>query len=145
MTGIFPNNLKIAKVLPLFKKGDQTLMENYRPISLLPCISKVFEKVVFQQLYDYFDKENLFYKSQYGFRKYHSTEHACLEFLDKVMLELDKGKTPICIFIDLSKAFDTINHDILLEKLKYYGLDNTSLNWFNSYLNNRKQVVCIND
>ena len=144
-TGIFPENFKIAKVLPLFKKGDLSIMENYRPISLLPCISKIFEKVVSCQVYDYFIREKLLYISQYGFRKGHSTEHACIEFLDKVFSELDNGETPISIFIDLSKAFDTIDHKILLKKLSYYGLDNISVKWFDSYLNNRKQLVCIDD
>ena len=144
-TGIFPDIFKIAKVLPLFKKEDPLLTENYRPISLLPCISKVFEKVVFKQVYTYFDNKKLLYISQYGFRKYHSTDHACLEFLDKVMSDLDKGETPFSVFIDLSKAFDTINHHILLHKLIYYGLDNTSVNWFKSYLSNRSQMVYIDD
>ena len=144
-TGIFPDIFKIAKVLPLFKKEDPLLTENYRPISLLPCISKVFEKVVFKQVYTYFDDKKLLYISQYGFRKYHSTDHACLEFLDKVMSDLDKGETPFSVFIDLSKAFDTINHHILLHKLIYYGLDNTSVNWFKSYLSNRSQMVYIDD
>ena len=144
-TGIFPTSFKIAKVLPLFKKGDPLIMENYRPISLLPCISKIFEKVVYTQVYSYFVRESLFYISQYGFRKYHSTEHACLEFLDKVMCDLDKGETPISVFIDLSKAFDTINHQILLNKLRYYGLDDISLKWFNSYLTDRKQFVVIDE
>ena len=144
-TGIFPENLKLAKVLPLFKKGDTHIVDNYRPISLLPAISKIFERVVFCQLYEYFDRENLLYISQYGFRKGHSTESACLEFLDKIMKDLDDKKTPISIFLDLSKAFDTINHQILLDKLEYYGLDSVSLNWFRSYLSNRFQTVYIND
>ena len=113
-TGIFPENLKLAKVLPLFKKGDNQLFNNYRPISLLPSISKVFERVVFNQLYSYFDENGLFYRSQYGFRKGHSTQFACVEFVDKMLQELDKKKIPITIFIDLSKAFDTLNHDIML-------------------------------
>ena len=144
-TGIFPENLKQAKVLPLFKKGDTHVMNNYRPISLLPAISKIFERVVFCQLYDYFDKEKLLFISQYGFRKGHSTEDACLEFLDRIMIDLDDKKTPFSIFIDLSKAFDTINHHILLDKLNYYGLEGTSLNWFRSYLSNRYQSVYIDD
>ena len=106
-------------------------------------MSKIFEKVVFYQIYEYFDKEKLFYISQYGFRKDHSTEYACIEFLDRIMKDLDQGKTPISIFIDLSKAFDTINHHILIDKLKYYGLDNNSVQWFHSYLSNRNQLFVI--
>ena len=114
-------------------------------ISLLPAISKILERVVFCQLYDYFDREKLLYISQYGFRKRHSTESACLEFLDRIMNDLDKKKTPLSIFLDLSKAFDTINHQILLDKLEYYGIEGICLHWFRSYLSNRSQSVCIND
>ena len=140
-TGIVPNSLKIAKISPIYKKGDPHITDNYRPISLLPVISKVLEKVVFLQVYDYFVKNNLLYDSQYGFRKYHSTEYAALEFSDKVMANLDQGKLPTAVFLDLSKAFDTIDHSILIHKLHYYGIRGTSLNWFKSYLNNRKQYV----
>ena len=142
-TGIFPENLKSAKVLPLFKKGDSSTMGNYRPISLLPAISKIFERVVFCQLYDYFDREKIFFISQYGFRKRHSTEDACLEFIDRIMIDLDKKETPFSIFIDLSKAFDTIDHTILINKLAYYGLDQIPIKWFSSYLSNRYQSVQI--
>ena len=120
------------------------LTDNYRPISLLPVISKVFEKVVFFQLYDYLIKNKLLYVSQYGFRKLHSTELAALEFTDKIVLNLDKGKLPLAVFLDLSKAFDTIDHSILLNKLKYYGVRGISLYWFQSYLSNRKQCVDYN-
>ena len=141
MTGIFPNSLKIAKISPIFKKENPHIADNYRPISLLPIISKIFEKVVFIQLYDYFIENNLLYDSQYGFRKMHSTELAALEFADKINIHLDQGKIPLAIFLDLSKAFDTIDHSILINKLKYYGIKGTALNWFKSYLNNRTQYV----
>ena len=121
------------------------IVDNYRPISLLPTISKVFEKCVFNQLYNYFQKYKLFYSSQYGFRKYHSTELACLELVDRIIKELDKGELPIAIFIDLSKAFDTLDHQILLSKLKYYGVDDIPIKWFSSYLNDRQQFVQIED
>ena len=145
MTGIFPNSLKIAKISPIYKKEDPHLTDNYRPISLLPVISKVFEKVAFKQVYNYFDKNKLLYKSQYGFRKKHSTELAGLEFNDKIVNYLDKGQLPLAIFLDLSKAFDTIDHDILIRKLYYYGVAGNSLNWFKSYLTNRKQYVQFKD
>jgi hypothetical protein len=141
-TGIFPHRLKIAKVIPLFKKGNPHTFDNYRPISLLSSLSKTFEKVVFNQVYDYFTKNNLFYDSQYGFRKLHSTEFACIEMLDRIVTQLDEGKLPITIYLDLSKAFDTINHGILLQKLKYYGFSDIPLKWFQSYLNDRQQFVC---
>ena len=144
-TGIFPSTLKIAKITPIYKKGDPHLTDNYRPISLLPVMSKIFEKVVFIQLYDYLIKNKLLYDSQYGFRKLHSTELAALEFTDKVMLNVDQGKLPLAIYLDLSKAFDTIDHSILINKLKYYGVRGMSLYWFESYLTNRKQYVQFND
>jgi hypothetical protein len=140
-TGIFPDALKIAKVLPLHKKDNTQLFDNYRPISLLPCFSKIFEKVVYNQIYDYFDKFKLFIKHQHGFRKKHSTETAALEFVGKILSSLENHGTAFSLFIDLSKAFDTISHDILLDKLHFYGIENTPLTWFRSYLSDRKQYV----
>ena len=140
-TGIFPDRLKIAKVIPLFKKGDQHVLDNYRPISLLLVISKVFEKIVYNQLFNYFTDNNLFYSSQYGFRSLHSTELASLELIDRVFQHLDTGQLPLSVFLDLSKAFDTLTHLILLHKLKFYGLSNTPLKWFESYLYGRQQFV----
>ena len=103
-------------------------------ISLLPVISKVFEKIVYNQLFKYFTDNNLFYTSQYGFRSLHSTELASLELIDRVFQHLGTGQLPLSVFLDLSKAFDTLNHLILLNKLKFYGLSNTPLKWFESYL-----------
>ena len=143
-TGIFPHRLKIAKVIPLFKKNDPHIFDNYRPISLLSSISKTFEKVVFNQVYEYFTNNDLFYNSQYGFRKLHSTEYASLEMVDRISQYLDIGKLPITVYLDLSKAFDTINHEILLKKLRYYGFADAPLKWFSSYLHNRQQYVFFN-
>ena len=141
-TGIFPDKLKLAIVKPLFKnKGDNAMFGNYRPISLLSTISKVFERIVFNQLYSYMDSNNLFLNSQYGFRKNHSTEYAALEFVDRIAKDLEAKKVPLSVFIDLSKAFDTLDHGILLKKLKYYGIKGTALKWFESYLSNRQQMV----
>ena len=144
-TGIFPDSLKLAKITPIFKKDNPHIADNYRPISLLPAISKVFEKVVYIQVYNYLVENNLLYESQYGFRKHHSTEFAALEITDKISSQLDQGKLPLAIYLDLSKAFDTIDHSILLDKLSYYGIKGNSLNWFQSYLSNRKQYVDYND
>ena len=138
-TGVFPTKLKIAKVIPIFKKDDDTKFSNYRPISILPTISKVFERVIFEQLYNYINSLNLFYHGQYGFRENHSTELAALELIDRVIQYLDKGETPISVFLDLSKAFDTLDHSILLSKLEYYGIHDNDLELFKSYLSNRKQ------
>jgi len=140
-TGIFPEKLKVAKILPVFKKGEDCKIENYRPISILPSISKVFERVMHLQLFNFFSINQLFYDSQYGFRNQHSTEMAALELVDRIICSMDKKQTPLNIFLDLSKAFDTLDHSILLNKLKHYGVSGASLRLLESYLSNRKQMV----
>jgi len=140
-TGIFPNKLKVAKVLPIFKKDDSMKFENYRPVSVLPSVSKVFERVIHNQLYSYFDINNLLYNSQYGFRCQHSTELAALETLDRIIDAMDMDKIPLNIYLDLSKAFDTLDHNILIKKLKYYGLQGVSVKLLENYLDNRYQYV----
>ena len=141
LTGIFPDCLKLAKVKPIFKKDDKNSFTNYRPISLLPSISKIFEKVIYDQLYAYFQNNNLFSPNQYGFRSNHSTELTCLEIVDRIIQHLDDKKTPINIYLDLSKAFDTINHPILINKLNFYEINGKALDVFKSYLRNRAQFV----
>ena len=144
-SGIFPNKLKIAKVIPIFKKDDAHLLNNYRPISLLPTISKVFEKVVQEQLTEFLNVNKLLYNSQYGFRKAQSTETATLELIDTLLQTLDKKDIPISIFLDLSKAFDTIDHNILYIKLRHYGINGVPLNWLINYLTGRQQFVKLDD
>ena len=144
-TGIFPSKLKIAKVIPLHKKNEKDLLDNYRPISLLPSISKVFERIVYNQLYSYLTTNGILFKSQYGFKKSHSTETAAIELTDTLLQNLDNGEIPIAIFLDLSKAFDTLDHAILLKKLEHYGIQDTPLNWLISYLSNRLQFVQMGD
>ena len=142
-TGIFPERLKIAKVKPLYKKDDESILSNYRPISLLPAISKIFENAIYLQTYEYFCENNFFFPSQYGFRKGHSTEYASLEVVEKIIEQMDKDNIPVNIYLDLSKEFDTIDHHILLEKLAYHGIHGKILDLFKSYLSNRKQFVQI--
>ena len=144
-TGIFPDKLKIAKILPIYKKDEEYLLKNYRPISVLSSLSKVFEKVMHKQLFDHFTANTLFFENQYGFRSQHSTEMAALELVDRIICAVDNKKTPATIFLDLSKAFDTLDHDILLFKLKHYGVKGTSLKLMETYLTGRKQVVQFND
>ena len=139
--GIFPDKLKIARVKPLYKKNDPNIIDNYRPISVLPAISKIIEKIMFKQIHEYFNTNKLYYSNQYGFRESHSTEHAQLELIDRIIWELDNGKTPINIYMDLSKAFDTIDHSILLQKMSFYGFSENSLDLVHSYLSNRVQYV----
>ena len=127
ITGKYPDKLKTAKVIPLYKKGDKTKCDNYRPISLLCAISKLFEKVVYNQLFDYFTKNKLFHDNQYGFRTKHSTELAVTELIDRVLLNIDNKQVPFAVFMDLSKAFDTLNHKISIDKLHHYGIRGISL------------------
>ena len=117
-TGIFPDRLKLAKVIPVFKKGDSKLINNYIPISLLPVISKVLEKIIANQLSQYFEDNKLFHDNQYGFRTGLSTEYATIELTDRIISNMDRNEIPFSIFLDLSKAFDTLDHTILLQKLK---------------------------
>lgn len=143
--GIFPSYLKTAKILPIFKKNDNTILDNYRPISILPAISKVFEKAIHSQINQHFKINRLYYTGQYGFRENHSTELATIELVDRLTYDMDQGNTPINIFMDLSKAFDTIDHQILLQKLDYYGIKGPSLSLIHSYLTDREQYVQYNE
>ena len=143
-TGIFPDSFKISKITPLFKKGDVSMLSNYRPISLLPTISKIFERILYNQLYDYFNSNNLLAEEQYGFRTNHSTEYAAVKLVDSVSKEMELGNTPTALYIDLSKAFDTLSFDILLYKLNYYGIKDNAFKLLKNYLTNRRQYVVYN-
>ena len=140
-TGIFPEQLKISKVLPLHKANDKMSLTNYRPIALLPSISKIFECVLLEQLTNHFTDNNLLSPQQYGFRTKHSTELAALNLVDHLTYKLDTGKIPINIYIDLSKAFDTLIHDILLDKMSFYGVNGVAKKLLKSYLTQRQQIV----
>ena len=142
--GIVPSQLKIAKVVPIFKTGKSESMDNYRPISLLSGFSKIVEKIVSNRLTSFLDTNNLITSCQYGFHKKHSTIHPLVHFLNHVSSSLDKKNHTIAIFCDLRKAFDTVNHTILLSKLKKLGVRGVELQWFSDYLSNRKQLVHVN-
>ena len=140
-TGVFPSKLKTSRTIPIFKAGDNSSCDNYRPISLLSTISKVLEKIVACSLVDHLENNNLLYENQFGFLRNRSTVHNILQLTNKITKDLNDKKYVIGVFLDLRKAFDVVSHDILLKKLKKLGLDNTTLKWFKSYLDNRQQYV----
>jgi hypothetical protein len=141
ITGTFPNQLKIAKVIPCYKSGDKSLITNYRPISILNSLSKIFEKVIVARLKSFIAKNNILYNFQFGFRENYSTNLALISYIDYITSAIDSGDKVASVFIDLSKAFDTLNHKILINKLNLYGIRGQVLSLFASYLSNRKQYV----
>ena len=143
--GIFPDELKVAKVPPLYKGDKPMLFNNYRSVSLLNIISKVFEKVMYTRLVSFLENQKILYNKQFGFRKLHSTYMALMLLIDKLTNAIEKGEYGIGVFLDFSKAFDTVDHTILLSKLYHYGIRGSALSWFSSYLSNRKQYVSYNN
>ena len=143
-TGIVPAKMKRAKVIPIFKSGDKEQIKNYRPVSLLPVFSKVLEKVVYSRLYKFITQRALLTLCQYGFREDLSTEMAILELQDRIASSVGSKQCCAGIFLDLSKAFDTLDHQILLMKLHSYGIRGIALDWFRDYLSDRSQYVEIN-
>lgn len=139
--GEFPEKMKIAKVIPLFKAGDRHLCTNYRPASLLSQFSKIIEKVFSSRLDSFLEGNNLLTTNQYGFRNNSSTSYALFDLIEEITNAIDKRKYSVGLFIDLSEAFDTINHTILINKLEQYGVRGVALKWLTSYLSNRKQCV----
>jgi len=144
ISAVVPLQFKIAKVIPLFKSGDRSLPDNYRPISLLSCFSKIFEKVVCISLTNFLEFNNILTPDQYGFRKSHSAVHPMVHLMNFVSRALNKKETAIAIFCDLRKAFDTVNHKILFKKMHDIGIRGLELEWFKNYLLNRKQFVYLN-
>ena len=145
VTGIFPSELKIANVVPIFKSGDDMVFSNYRPVSVLPVLSKILERLMYNQLILYLNRHDLLYEYQFGFQKGKSTHMALITLIDKISEALDQGELVIGILLDFSKAFDTVDHGILLKKLELYGVKDTALKWFDSYLTNRLQYVTYNN
>ena len=140
-TGIFPDLFNISKIIPIYKNGDKCNAANYRPISLLTSFSKILEKLMCKRLTKFISKHDIFFTKQYGFIKGRSTEHAMLDILYKIIESIENKEFALGTFLDLSKAFDTISHQTLLNKLSVYGIRGVALNWFTTYLSNRIQFV----
>ena len=143
-SGIFPDEMKIAKVIPLFKSGDTTSFSNYRPVSILSIFSKILERIMYTRLLSFINNHNLLYDFQFGFRTKRSPNLALIFLVDKITNALENGECVLGLFLDFSKAFDTVNHDILFLKLEHYGIRGSALDLFKHYLTNRSQYVVYN-
>jgi len=144
-TGTFPDRLKYSEIKPIYKKGDKTQFENYRPISLLPIFSKIFEKVLYKRLYNHLITNNILVPEQFGFRCNTSTEAAIYTLISNILSSLNTKTLVGGLFCDLQKAFDCVDHDILLSKMKFYGITGSTGRLMESYLRQRYQRVMINN
>jgi len=145
-SGIFPDSLKIAKVIPIYKKkGSPFEPTNYRPISILSSLSKIFERAIYVQLNKYITSNHILYSKQYGFRKKKSTKSAIIDVCNQLLQNFDNNTITIGLFLDISKAFDSVQTHILIDKLEHYGIRGPPLALISSYLSCRKQYVCIHD
>ena len=140
-SGSFPSRWKTAKVSPLYKNGDSRDVQNFRPISVLPVLSKVIERHVHDSLSSYLTENNLIYPRQSGFRKNHSTDTALIQIIDELLFNLDKNRVSGMVLVDDCKAFDMVDYGLLLDKLKVYGVAGETMKWFQSYLADRHQLV----
>ena len=143
-SGIFPDKFKIARVTPVFKKGSRLNRDNYRPISVLSIFSKIYEKLMYKRLYNYLEKYDILYSLQFGFREKMSTSQALMSISEMIRKSIDNKEYGCSVFIDLTKAFDTVHHSILLSKLNHYGIRGIAGDWFRSFITNRKQFVTVN-
>ena len=143
MASVFSSLLKTSKLSPVFKKDSKLDYSNYRPISLLSNIEKKLEKLMYKRLYTFLNNNNI-YNLQFGFRQQYSTSHVLINITENIRKALDDGNIGCGVFVDLQKAFDTVDHQILLAKLNHYGIRGVSNDWFKSYLSNRNQYVSIN-
>ena len=142
-SSLFLSCLKTADIMPIYKKGKRDLKDNYRPVSILPVLSKLYERSMFKQISEFF--ENIFSKNQYGFRKGHSTQQCLLAMLEKWKRSVDSGKAFGALLTDLSKAFDCLDHELLIAKLNAYGFSLPALRLIHDYLSHRKQRTRVNN
>ena len=142
-SGKFPSSLKVSKVIPVYKKASPLQPSNYRPISLLSNIDKIFEKLMYSRVISFLEANSVIYQKQFGFRKAHSTNHALISMIERIQSQLDKGRVGVGVFVDLQKAFDTVDHQILCHKLNHYGIRGVANQWFSSYLSSRSQFVYV--
>ena len=126
-SGVFPDKLKISKIIPIHKWDDSSLVQNYRPISILPALSKIFERAVYNRIFQFLTENNILFHHQFEFRPGHTSSYALINFVNKIANAVDSNKYLAGVFLDLSKAFDTLDHDILLTKLEAYGITDTAL------------------
>ena len=140
-SGVFPNAMKIAKIVPIFKSGDKTDVKNYRPISLLPVFSKLFEKLMLNRLQAFFTNHNVLNPHQHGFRQHYSTNTAMTDMLDFITKSIDNKLKVLALYLDGSEVFDSLNHSILLSKLEHYEVRGTVLSWFSFYFSLRFQLT----
>jgi len=145
LQGIFPKSMKIARVIPLYKAGDHMQISNYRPVSILPLFSKVLEKLMYNRLLNYINEYDILHKYQFGFREKHNTNMALITLVDNITTAIDQGELVLGVFLDFRKAFDTVNHQILLRKLYKYGIRGIAYKWIQDYLTQRHQFVSFNN
>jgi hypothetical protein len=143
--GIFPSELKTAKVIPLYKCNDASMISNYRPVSILSIFSKLLERIMYNRIIDFINTNDILYDLQFGFRSGHSTNLALIYLVDRLYSEINSGNFVLGVFLDLRKAFDTVNHAILLGKQYSYGIRGLAYEWIKSYLFQRKQFVYFNE
>ena len=142
-SGYYPKLLKYGKIIPVFKANSQDQVNNYRPISLLPILNKICEKLMYARLINFIQKNKILYPHQFGFQKNKSTTLAIIDICNKLVESIENKHFSCCIFLDFAKAFDTVDHEILISKLEYYGIRGIALDWFRSYLKDRTQRIYV--
>ena len=143
--GFFPDDIKIAKVTSIYKADDKSDLSNYRPISVLSYFSKILKQIMYNCLHQYLTENKIPYPKQFGFQKGHSTEHGIVQLVDQILKSFEYNKYILGVFMDLSKAFDIVDHSVLLKKLELYGVTDGNHSWLKNYLSNRKQFTQVNN